>query len=160
MSAPEESAPTATPTATPTASPVPAIIGAVIGLPMLAYGVWGAIDERSRTKPWELARWVIGADIVHDAIWAPVIVAASWLIGRLIPRIAQTPVRWASATTAVLALIAWPFLRGYGRDASIPSLLDRNYATGLLTYIAVVWVIALGWSLWRVRAARGPVAEG
>ncbi len=50
---------------------------------------------------------------------------------------------WAASTTAVLTLIAWPFLRGYGRRADVPSALQRNYAQGLLVYVAITWALAV-----------------
>ena len=53
------------------------------------------------------------------------------------------------------SVVAWPFLRGYGRTPSVPSLLDRPYGTGFLALIAVVGTIALAWTaLSFVRNAR------
>ncbi|HLM63340.1 MAG TPA: hypothetical protein VK306_03495 [Acidimicrobiales bacterium] len=38
-----------------------------------------------------------------------------------------------------------PFVRGYGRNAGVPSLLPRNYATGLLAALALTWLLAASW---------------
>jgi hypothetical protein len=63
-------------------------------------------------------------------------------------------VRAALLTTAVLVAVGWPFVRGYGRSPSIPSLLPRNYATGLAAAVAVVWLIAAAWAALRLRRTR------
>jgi hypothetical protein len=130
------------------------IVGVVVGVPVMAIGVWQAFAVRSDVHPFELARWVVASDLAHDLIAAPIFVAVAWLVGRWLPASVRAPVRWAIATTAILALIAWPFVRGYGRNPTILSLLDRNYATGLVAYVAVVWVLAV------VCAAGGVVRAG
>lgn len=127
------------------------IILIVLGIATAAYGIWGAIDNGGRTHPLELTGWVVGADLAHDLLLAPVVAAVSWLVARTVPTTAQHPIRWALATSGVLALIAWPFVRGYGRNASVPSLLDRNYGRGLIVYLAVVWFAA---GIWIVRNQR------
>ena len=130
-------------------------MGVIVGVPMIAVGVWFAFADREDTHPFELVRWAIGVNLVSDLIVIPTAACTTWLIGRWAPPIARGALRWATFTTAVLALYAWPFLGGYGRDASIPSLLDRDYATGLAIYGAVVWGLALGWiALQRQRCAR------
>jgi hypothetical protein len=71
-------------------------------------------------------------------------------------------VRWAVATSAVLVLIAWPFVGGYGQNRGNPSLLPRNYAHGLVAYLVVTWLlagVAMGvgwWRAGRTRPAREP----
>lgn len=122
------------------------IVGTVVGVPMLAFGIWGTLSDRSATHPFELARWVIASDLVHDLIAAPLIVITAWLVGRFAPAMFRNPLRWGFGATGVLLLYAWPFLRGYGRNPSVPSLLNRNYATGLSVYRVIVWVIAIGWA--------------
>jgi membrane protein implicated in regulation of membrane protease activity len=47
--------------------------------------------------------------------------------------------------TGVVLLVAWPFVRGYGRDPTIPSLLDRNYAVGVAAAIGATWIAVAVW---------------
>ncbi len=55
----------------------------------------------------------------------------------------------------VLTLIAWPFVRGYGRRADVPSALQRNYARGLIVYLMVIWLIAVAvFAVGRIRQRR------
>jgi hypothetical protein len=124
----------------------------------MAVGAWWALTERPDTHPFELARWVVASDLAHDLLVAPVVVAVGWLAGRLLPRPLRAPVRWAMATTAILCLVAWPYVRGYGRNPTVPSLLDRNYATGLAAYVGAVWAAAAAWAVvasLRARARHG-----
>ena len=144
----------------PSTSRVAPIVGVIVGLPLLVVGVLGAVADGDRTKPFELARWVVGADLAHDLVLAPVVVGVSWLVGRIVPPVARGPVRWAAATTGVLCLIAWPFVRGYGRNETVPSLLDRNYATGLAAYVAAIWFLAFAWIAVRRARHSAPSADG
>jgi hypothetical protein len=144
----------------PSTSRVAPIVGVIVGLPLLVVGVLGAVADGDRTKPFELARWVVGADLAHDLVLAPVVVGVSWLVGRIVPPVARGPVRWVAATTGVLGLIAWPFVRGYGRNETVPSLLDRNYATGLAAYVAAIWFLALIWIAVRRARHSAPAADG
>ncbi len=57
------------------------------------------------------------------------------------------PVRAGLVTTATLTLVAWRFVRGYGRDPANPSLLPRGYGAGLVAAVGVVWVTVAGWAL-------------
>jgi hypothetical protein len=60
-------------------------------------------------------------------------------------------------------VVAWPFVRGYGRQPGNPSLLPRNYAAGLAAYLAAIWTVALaivgiGLAVRAVRRSRSDVA--
>jgi hypothetical protein len=134
-------------------------LGVLVGVPILGFGVWSAFSDRNDTHPFELARWVIASDLAHDLIGAPIIVTVAWLVGRWAPTAIRAPLRFALAASAVLALYSWPFIRGYGRNASVPSLLNRNYATGLTVYIAVAWLIAAGWATIAVVRGRCRVSD-
>lgn len=127
------------------------LVGLALGLPLLAYGVRGVLVDARRTHPGELARWLVGSAVLHDVVLVPVVLLASVLVVRLTPAWARVPALWALATSAMLALYAWPFLRGYGRNPSVPSLLARDYVAGLAAYVAAVVVIALAWALLRRR---------
>lgn len=118
-------------------------VGLVLGLPVMAYGVSGLFHDAARTRPAALVQWVIGSAVVHDLVVAPlalVVVAAVTGFGRARPR---RWLLWALATSALLVVFSWPLVRGYGRNATVPSLLPRDYTTGLLVYLAAVWLVAL-----------------
>jgi len=135
------------------------IIGTVIGVPMLAFGIWGTFSDSSATHPFELARWVIASDLVHDLIAAPIIVTIAWFVGRFAPATIRNPLRWGLGASGVLFLYAWPFLRGYGRNPAVASLLNRNYATGLAVYLVIVWFVALVWASANVLRQRSASVE-
>jgi hypothetical protein len=133
-------------------------VGLALGVPIMAVGVVGALDNAERTHPAELARWVVGGALVHDALVLPIVLLVGWGARRLTPPVAWPAVRWALATSAVVALVAWPFVRGYGRRASNPSLLPRDYASGTLLAVAAVWAVAIAWAVVAARRGRASAA--
>lgn len=138
------------------AKPPPRSIGLWVGLgvggPVIAFGIAGAINDSRQTHPAELARWIIGAAVVHDLVFAPMALATAGVLTRLSRGRSPTSLRWVLATSAVLVLFAWPFVRGYGRNSTVPSLLPRNYALGLAIYVATIWVAAI--AIWLGKRAR------
>jgi len=130
-----------------------------LGWAVTAVGVWGMISDAARTQPGESARFVLGAAAVHDLLLAPVVVLVGWALARAVPARARGPVQAAVMVSAVVALFSLPFVRGYGRGPTNPSLLPRNYGAGLAVIVAVVWVtaalaITLRW--WKARARPQP----
>jgi hypothetical protein len=129
------------------------VIGLALGVPLIGHGLRGAVVDAADTHPSELARWVIGAALVQDLVVVPVAIAIALLARRFTPRRAWPPVRAGLAATGILALVGWPFVRGYGDDPTNPSLLPRNYGAGLAAAIGVVWLAVAGWVGWRYNQA-------
>jgi hypothetical protein len=129
-------------------------IGLALGAPVIAWGIRGILDESARTHPAELGRWLIGSAVVHDAVLLPLVLAVGLLARRAVPADAWPPVRWALATSGVLVLVSWPFVRGYGRSPGNPSLLPRNYGGGLVVALAVVWAATGLFVMINLRRAR------
>jgi hypothetical protein len=121
------------------------LVGLAVGLPVIAYGVRGLLVDADRTQPAELARWIVGAAVVNDALVVPLAMGAAWLARRMTPARAWPPMRSGLLATGVVLLVAWPFVRGYGRDPTIPSLLDRNYAVGVAAAIGATWIAVAVW---------------
>ena len=118
-------------------------IGAVVGWLIIVLGVRMGLHDRE-LKPRLLVKWIVATLVLHDAVWLT-LVAGVGVVGGIAFRHRRVPIMlaWAAATSAVLVAIGWPFVRGYGRRADVPSALQRNYASGLLAYIAIVWLIAI-----------------
>jgi hypothetical protein len=140
------------------------LVGLVVGVPIIVYGIRGALVDASLTMPRELAFWVVGLAIVDDFLVIPAAILVGWLGRRIVPPTFWPPVRAALLCSAVLAAVAWPFIKGFGRDATNPSLLPRNYATGLAAALVVVWVAAGLWIVLRYwtgrRATSSPASSG
>jgi hypothetical protein len=126
------------------------VVGLVLGLPIIGYGVRGALIDAADTRPTELAKWIVGSAVVDDLLLVPLVLAVGLAARTVVPPVAWPAVRAGLMATGALCLVAWPFVRGYGRDPTIPSLLDRNYATGLAAALAAVWA---GVAMWLVAAA-------
>ena len=132
-----------------------------VGWAVMAGAMIGAFSDRQDAQPTVLVRWLVGGALLHDLLWLPVVA----VVGALLARAgrggrAPTAVRWAVATSAVLALIVWPFVRGYGRNRGNPSLLPRNYAHGLILYLVLTWLLAgLALAVGRRRAQRAQEVE-
>jgi hypothetical protein len=145
-----ESSP-ASETASETTSRRGLVAGLILGLPIIGYGIRGALVDAADTNPSELAVWIVGAGLADDLVVVPLVLGVGFIARRLVPPSAWPAVRAGLIVTGSLCLVAWPFVRGYGRDPTIPSLLNRDYGTGLAVAIAVVWAAV-------VLGLAGPVA--
>jgi hypothetical protein len=130
------------------------LLGLALGVPVIGYGLRGAIVDAADTHPAELARWVIGTALVHDLLAVPVAIGVALVARRLTPPRAWPPLRAGLAATAVLGLVGWPFVRGYGDDPTNPTVLPRDYGAGLAAAIGVVWLTVAVWTGWRYQRAR------
>jgi hypothetical protein len=116
-------------------------IGLVLGVAIMAYGVKGLLGASDATQPPDLARFFIGAGIVHDAVFAPIVVLVGWLTLKVLPPVARNPVRIALALSVVLVVFTWPLVRRWGARDSNPSLLPLDYGRNVVVGLIVVWVV-------------------
>lgn len=123
----------------------PLVLGIVVGAACTAVGVAAAVET---SKPTVLVRWVVGLTLAHDLVLVPAVLLVGlvvrrrpWLAGGLL-------------VSGVVALVAFPLVRGYGRRPGDPSALPRDYTRGLLVTLAAVWLLtAAGAVLARRRRA-------
>ena len=130
-------------------------VGLVIGGGVMAFGLRGVLMQSGATDPGALTRWVIGADLLHDLVIAPIAIAIGWCVNRAVPTRFRAPVQAGLIASAITLAIGWPGLRGYGRHLvpDNPSVQPLNYATAVLTVLAMIWgVVALWLTLRAVRS--------
>ncbi|MBK5287235.1 MAG: hypothetical protein JJE46_02090 [Acidimicrobiia bacterium] len=131
-------------------------IGLIVGGAVMAFGVRGVFMDSRGTRPVALAGWIVGADLVHDLVIAPIAVAVGWTIGRLVPRGWRTPITTGLVATGVVLVVAWPALRGYGRAVvpDNPSVQPLAYGTAVAWVLGAVWIGVAIWLVIRWWGAR------
>lgn len=132
-------------------------IAFAVGAAVMTYGAHGLIEQAGTDTAGSVGRWIVGADLAHDLLLAPVAIAVGWAVGRVVPGWLRPPVQAGLVATGVLLLIAWAPLRGYGRALvpDNPSVQPLDYRTALVTVVAVVWLVAAAWAVLRRRVRSG-----
>lgn len=125
------------------------------GLAAVGYGVSGLLTADVPLAAW--ATWFVGSALLHDVLLAPVWIGLGWLAARVLPRAARPAAVVGGAVAGVLALVAFPFVLGYGADPDNPSFLPHDIGRNLLLVDAVVLAAAALWgTVATLRARRDP----
>jgi uncharacterized membrane protein len=114
------------------------VVGMALGVPVMLFGVRGILLDARDTHPAELARWLVGAAVVHDLVLLPVVGGLGWALRRLTPAPAWPVVRAGTVAVGTLALVGWPYAAGYGASSGNPSLLPRDYVLGPVLAAAAI----------------------
>ncbi len=125
------------------------VAGIVLGLLLLPWSAWPSLGV-----------WSVGLALLHDGLWAPLVVAVGWLAARLLPAPARTPVLIGALVSVALVALALPVLGSGGRRPTNPTVLDRNYGLGLAVALGVTWglvaaAVLVGATRRRPLASRG-----
>lgn len=118
-------------------------VGVAIGGLVLAYGLRGLFQHSDDTNPAGTAKMILGLNLAHDLILAPLVIAIGAGVTRILPRRFRPVVGGGLLASGVVVLFALPLVLGYGRIPATPSVLPRNYAHGLLAVLAAVWLVTL-----------------
>ncbi len=130
------SAPNDEPHQTPARWFVPAL---VVGWALMGVGVWNALQNDGDANPVALVKLVVGFDLVHDLVLAPLLVLGAWLITRLLPKPARGPCRVAGALTVLLVVFSRPLVAGWGRRPSNSSTLPHDYGRTVVLLLVAIW---------------------
>lgn len=114
--------------------------GVLIGWAVMAFGVWGAIYEGRRVDQ-SLAIWMIGGLVAHDLVAAPLVFLAGATLRRVVGSRYRAAVHAALFVSAMFVVVSVPVLGGFGLRRDNPSVLPRDYATGLLVILAAIWTL-------------------
>jgi hypothetical protein len=123
-----------------------------VGTALMAFGAVGLVGDAGFGASSNVAAWLVGADVAHDFVLAPLACLIGAVVARALPRWARAPVQAALLTTGVLLIVVFPALRGFGRDhvPDNPSVQPLDYTTATLTALAVVWAVAGVWLVLRL----------
>jgi hypothetical protein len=87
--------------------------------------------------------WFVGGALLLDLVVVPLASGIGLLARRRVPAAAWPAVRAGLVATATLALFAAPLVADLGGRPDNPSLRPRDYRSGLLATLAVVWLACL-----------------
>lgn len=111
-----------------------------MGWGLIGWGLRGIFIHHVDTRPSSLARFFLGGALIHDLIFAPLVLVGGYLISRAVPASWRVYVQVAFIISGVLALIAYPEVRDYARILHNPTSLPHNYTANLAVVVGVVWL--------------------
>ncbi len=124
------------------------------GWVVIGFGLWGVFSNRLDTRPANLAKFVVGGALLHDLLFAPLVLLAAVALARVVPSRARSTVLAALFVTGALALFSYPLVRAYGLAANNPTSLPHNYTLNLAIVLGVVWAVAAAVLVVRLRPRR------
>ncbi|WP_431999535.1 hypothetical protein [Streptomyces sioyaensis] len=116
------------------------VVAGAAGVALMGVGVSLVTDVRD---PLDVLVWLGGAVLLHDAVIAPFVLLAGWVLVRGGGR---GPVRGALLVAGALTTVALPVLLRPGKTANasvLPLDYPRNWLIAVVT-VAVVMVLWLG----------------
>jgi hypothetical protein len=117
--------------------------GAVLaGVLASAYGVWLLLDLGWANTRSTLV-WLIGGVVLHDGVFAPLVIVVALLVVRLVPRDRLAPWVVALVILVPVTLAGIPELGRFGARADNSTLLDRPYWLGWSVMVTLVVVSVL-----------------
>lgn len=125
---------------------LPFVLGLVVGGAVMIYGIAGLLDATTTTRARQITTWVVGADLLHDAVLAPIAALVGLAGARLLRPRVWPVVRAGLVASACALFVAYPMLRGFTRD-QVPdnaSAAPLDYGTAVLTVLVVIWALVAG----------------
>ena len=107
------------------------------GTAMVGWGLYGQVlgDD---TKPARVAVLWVAAALANDLVLAPLVLVLGLVGRRVLPGRLRGSLQGGAFVAGVLVLLAVPALGRYGARSDNPSVLPRDYTSGLLVALAVV----------------------
>jgi hypothetical protein len=128
----------------------------VLGLAAMAFAVHGALTDNGEHLGGHLLS-LAGVLVAHDLVLLPLAIGIGWLLARYLPGWARSGVQSGLFVSAIVTVVAFPFVLGAGRLPDNPSKFPRNYGHGLLIVLGVVWLAVAIWlSVAGWRRSRAP----
>ena len=89
------------------------------GTAAMAYAIVGLLSDPATDPPRQFA-FLVAVLVAHDAVFLPLVLGAGALVSRWAPPPLRTPIRVAGIVSLALAVVATPFVLGFGRRHDDP----------------------------------------
>ncbi|MGL5859485.1 MAG: hypothetical protein ACRC35_13980 [Angustibacter sp.] len=120
-----------------------------IGVACLVIAVRLVLDGGAGAAPRAVAPWLVAVLVAHDAVLAPLTLAAGWAATRVVPAGVRAAVQAWSLVSACLVLVAAPLVvrqlrAGPAQAGANPSAEPLDYPRNLAVTIGIA---ALAWAI-------------
>jgi hypothetical protein len=120
-------------------------ISCLIGWAVIGFGTSGLLDRLGLGGTFDVGLWVVGGNVLHDVVVAPVVLAVGTALAVVVGRPWRAPIVAGLVASAFVVAVSYPALRGFGRKPHNPSTLPLDYGTAVVTVLAVVWGVVVVW---------------
>jgi hypothetical protein len=127
---------------------------AAAGWAVIGYGLRGMLHHHIDTRPANLAKFAVGGALIHDLLFAPLVLAAGVVVSRAVPAALKAIAQAALIVSGSLVLFSYPLVRGFAHAHHNPSSLPHNYTANLGIVLAAVWAIASAAAVLHLRRSR------
>jgi hypothetical protein len=125
------------------------LLGAV-GVGMVLVGVYRLLGTGLPDLV-NLAAWLAGGVLVHDAVLAPLVVLLAVVVLPRLPAWGRAPAVAGFVVLGSVTLLAVPAIGRFGAREDVPSLLNRPYGVLWLAFAALVVIAVVAAALLRRR---------
>ena len=117
-------------------------IALVPGMALMTWGVRLYLDATpDLARRIDLAGWLVGLDLAHDLLLAPVLVGFGTIVTRLTPTRLLGPVQAALIASGSVLLVGLLPLLGSAGSAN-PTIQPIDYAPSIAAVLVAIWVAA------------------
>ncbi len=114
------------------------IVLGVVGLLVMLYGVVRLLQHTATAEKIGLAKWLVGAVILHDVVLGLLVVGVGALLNRYLPPRGRGYVQGGLTVAAVVTLFTLPLIYRHKKSQPGTTELDRNYLAGLLLVLGLI----------------------
>jgi len=114
-------------------------IGLAIGSALMLWGAWLYLDATpDAERRASLVRWIVGLDLAHDLLLAPVVVLVGLGVARAVPSRVRAVVQACLIASTFVVLVGLPPLLGTysGDNATIQPIA---YGPAVLVVLCLIW---------------------
>ena len=121
-------------------------VALAVGGAVMGWGVWLFLDATSSgTARRSFVTWLVGADLAHDLVVAPVVALAAWALAGVVPDRWWPPVQAGVVISAfVLLLAARPLARPAAAPGH-PTIEPLDHPPPPLPALALLWGAVGAW---------------
>jgi len=117
--------------------------GLVPGLALMAWGIRLYLDATpDLARRIDLAGWLVGLDLAHDLLLAPLILGLGTLVTRVTPTRLRAPVQAALIATGTVVAVGLLPLLDSAEMTGNPTIQSIDYLPSIAAVVAAIWLSA------------------